>query len=161
MANVQKVHTCLWFDTQGEDAARFYTSLFPNSRMIHVSHYPANAPMPEGTPMLIRFVLGGTEFSALNGGKHFKLTEASSLVAVCDDQAELDRLWSQLTADGGAPSECGWLKDRFGVSWQLWPAGLAEMLADPDKAAVNRVLQAVWKMKKLDMATLGKAYRGT
>ncbi len=115
MAIKQRVSTCLWYDREGESAAEFYVSLFPNSRIISVNRYGEGAPLPKGTAMLTRFALSSAEFAALNGGQHFKLTEAASLVALCEDQKEIDRLWDALTADGGQESQCGWLKDRFGL----------------------------------------------
>lgn len=154
----QRVSTCLWFDDNGEEAANFYVSLFPDSRVISVLRYGEGAPMPKGTAMLTRFMLSGTEFAALNGGKHFKLTEACSLVALCDTQAEIDRLWTTLTAKGGAESQCGWLKDRFGLSWQVIPEGVDKMLADPAKGA--RVFEAIMPMKKIDMEKLKQVYKG-
>lgn len=156
----QRVSTCLWFDDNGEEAANFYVSLFPNSRIISVTRYGEGQPMPKGTAMLVRFELDGTEFAALNGGPHFKLTEAVSLVAVCETQAEIDRLWTLLTANGGAESMCGWLKDRFGLSWQIAPEGIDKMLSDKDPARAKRVWDAVMPMKKIDMAKIQQAYEG-
>lgn len=151
----QRVSTCLWYNDNGEEAANFYVSLFPNSKIISVTRYGEGAPMPKGTAMLTRFELDGTQFGALNGGTHFKLTEAASLVALCEDQKEIDRLWTRLTANGGAESMCGWLKDRFGLSWQIIPEGIDEMMADPKRGA--RVMEAVMKMKKIDLNKLKEA----
>ena len=156
MAIKHRVSTCLWFDREGEVAADFYVSLFPNSRIISVTRYPEGGMMPAGTPMLTRFELDGTEFAALNGGPHFKLTEAASLVALCEDQREIDRLWEALTADGGTESQCGWLKDRFGLSWQIIPDGIDKMMSDPMKGA--RVWEAIMPMKKIDLAKINAAY---
>lgn len=152
----QRVSICLWYDREGEVAADLYVSLFPNSRIIGVTRYPEGGMMPAGTPMLTRFILDGTEFAALNGGPHFKLSEASSLVAICDTQKEIDRLWDALTADGGQESQCGWLKDRFGLSWQIIPEGVDLMMSDPVKGA--RVWEAIMPMRKIDLAKLKAAY---
>jgi predicted 3-demethylubiquinone-9 3-methyltransferase (glyoxalase superfamily) len=154
----QRVSTCLWYDDDGEEAANFYVSLFPNSKIISVTRYGEGQPMPKGTAMLTRFELDGVEFAALNGGKHFKHSEAASLVAVCKDQAEIDRLWSLLMANGGAESMCGWLKDRFGLFWQIIPEGIDKMMADPVKGA--RVFAAIMPMKKIDLAKLREVYEG-
>jgi predicted 3-demethylubiquinone-9 3-methyltransferase (glyoxalase superfamily) len=156
MAIKQRVSTCLWYDRDGEVAADFYVSLFPNSRIISVNRYGEGQMLPKGTAMLTRFSLDGTEFAALNGGPHFRLTEAASLVALCEDQKEIDRLWDALTADGGQESQCGWLKDRFGLSWQIIPEGIDEMMSDPVKGA--RVWQAIMPMKKIDLAALEAAF---
>ncbi len=156
MAIKQRVSTCLWYDRDGEVAADFYVSLFPNSRIISVNRYGDGAPLPKGTAMLTRFSLDGAEFAALNGGPHFKLTEAASLVALCEDQKEIDRLWDALTADGGAESQCGWLKDRFGLSWQIIPEGIDKMMSDPVKGA--RVFEAIMPMKKINLAKIKAAY---
>jgi predicted 3-demethylubiquinone-9 3-methyltransferase (glyoxalase superfamily) len=153
----QRVSTCLWFNDDGEEAANFYISLFPNSRIISTLRYGDGAPMPKGTAMLVRFELDGTEFAALNGGPQFKLSEAASLVALCDDQAEIDRLWTRLVANGGAESMCGWLKDRFGLSWQIIPAGIDDMLNDQKRG--GRVMEAIMTMKKIDIAKLQQAYK--
>lgn len=160
MNTLQKVSTCLWFDTQGEEAANFYVSLFENSRILHVARYGDHGPGPKGSPMLVRFSLAGTEFSALNGGTWQKLSEAVSLVVACDTQEEIDRLWSALTADGGKEVQCGWLKDRFGLSWQIVPSQLDRMFREGDDAAHERLMQAVFKMVKLDTAALEAAWRG-
>jgi len=160
MAKVQKISTCLWFDTQAEEAAQFYTSLFENSRITNVSRYGPDAPMPEGTAMLVLFTLDGAQFGALNGGPMFKPNEACSLVVNCDTQEEIDRLWTRLTENGGAPGQCGWLKDRYGFSWQIVASGLLALMFDPDHAAAKRVWTALMPMKKLDIAKLEAAHRG-
>lgn len=152
----QRVSTCLWYDDKGEEAAKFYVSLFPNSRILSVNRYGEGAMMPKGLAMLTRFSLDGTEFAALNGGRHFALTEAASLVALCEDQKEIDRLWDALTADGGEESQCGWLKDRYGLSWQIIPDGIDKMMSDPVKGA--RVWEAIMSMKKIDIAEIRTAY---
>lgn len=159
----QIVSTCLWFDDDGEEAANFYVSLFPDSRILNIVRYgePLSGgppPMPAGTAMLVRFELGGVEFAALNGGPIFKQSEAASLVALCETQEEIDRLWTRLTAQGGVESQCGWLKDRFGVSWQVIPAGIDEMMKDPKKG--RRVMEAIMTMKKIDIAKLKEAHNG-
>jgi predicted 3-demethylubiquinone-9 3-methyltransferase (glyoxalase superfamily) len=147
---------CLWFDTQGEEAARFYTSIFPNSNVVHVAHYGPGAPQPEGTVMMVRFQLDGREFHALNGGPVFKLDEAFSLVVTCEDQDEVDHYWNALV-EGGEESMCGWLKDRFGVSWQIVPTALPRLLGDPDPERAQRVMQAMLSMRKIEIAGLEQA----
>jgi predicted 3-demethylubiquinone-9 3-methyltransferase (glyoxalase superfamily) len=160
MAVKQKVSTCLWYTDTAEDAAKLYVSLFANSRLVSVSRYAEGGMMPAGTAMLVRFELGGTEFAALNGGDYFKLSEAASLVVSCEDQAEIDRLWDALVANGGSESQCGWLKDRYGLSWQILPEAM-EKLTDPgDPKRAARVWNAIMPMKKIDLATLEHAYRG-
>ena len=154
------VTPCLWFDRQGEEAARFYTSLFDSSRITAVSRYGPGGPMPAGLAMVVEFELDGAAFQALNGGPTYQLSEACSLSVACETQAEIDRLWAALTADGGEESSCGWLKDRFGLSWQIVPKSLAAMMTDPDPARVGRVVAAFMPMKKLDVAALEAAYRG-
>ena len=160
MPTTNKVTTCLWFDTQGEDAVKLYTSLVPNSSITNVSRYGKGMPMPEGTAMVVKFTLGGASYMALNGGPMFKHSEAASIVVTCDDQTELDRLWSALTADGGKESRCGWLKDRFGLSWQIVPRRLEQLMTDPDAAKRQRTMQALLQMVKLDIAQLEAAHRG-
>ena len=150
----------LWFDTQSKEAAEFYCSIFPNSKITEVTHYSEAGPLPAGTAMTVSFVLDGQELTALNGGPHFKLTEAFSLSISCADQAEVDHYWDKLTADGGEESQCGWLKDRYGLSWQVTPAGFEELMTDADPARVNRALQAMFGMKKLDLAALQAAADG-
>ncbi len=156
MSVKSRISTCLWFNDDGEEAAKFYVSLFSNSRIVSVSRYGEGGMMRKGLAMLTRFELDGASFAALNGGRHFKLTEAASLVALCDTQREIDRLWSALTADGGAESRCGWLKDRFGLSWQIIPSMLDEVMSG-DPARAGRVMAAVMPMTKIDIATLVKA----
>ncbi len=156
MPVTRRISTCLWYDDNGEEAANFYVSLFPNSRIIGVTRYPEGGMMPKGTAMLTRFELDGVEFAALNGGRRFRLSEAASLVALCETQDEIDRLWTELTANGGAESRCGWLKDRFGLSWQIIPDGIDKMLADPEKGA--RVWAAIMPMTKINIARIREAY---
>jgi predicted 3-demethylubiquinone-9 3-methyltransferase (glyoxalase superfamily) len=157
---MQKIVTSLWFDADAEEAASFYVSLFPDSRILNVSRYGPDSPMPEGTVLTVDFELAGVHFNALNGGPTFKFTEATSLLVNCVDQAEVDRLWDALTADGGEPSQCGWLKDRYGLSWQIVPITLGELMSDPDPARAGRVMQAMLKMTKLEVADLQRAYDG-
>ena len=147
----------LWFDTQGLDAAEFYVSLFPNSAVTDVSYYGEGAPLPAGTPMTVSFTLDGLNLTALNGGPAYVLSEAFSLQVNCADQEEADRLWSVLTADGGEEGRCGWCKDRFGLSWQVVPAGLAELLGDPDPGRAQRAMQAMLGMERLDLAAMRAA----
>lgn len=160
MAQAQKVSTCFWFDKQAEEAASFYVSLLPNSRITSVSRYGKGAPMPEGTALMVTFELSGTGFMALNGGPHFQLSEAASLVVQCDDQAEIDRLWDALLPDGGKEQQCGWLKDRYGLSWQIVPARLRAMMNEGDAERTARVMGALMQMVKLDLPALEAAYRG-
>ena len=159
-ANDPKILTCLWFDANGEDAAKFYVSLLPGSSVGHIGRYGKGGRMPEGLAMVVRFDLAGTPYMALNGGPIFKQSEATSIVVQCQDQAEIDRLWSALTADGGKESMCGWLKDRFGVSWQIVPAIMGTWMSNPDPSVGARVMAAFMGMKKLDIAALETAARG-
>jgi predicted 3-demethylubiquinone-9 3-methyltransferase (glyoxalase superfamily) len=158
---VDKISPCLWFDGQAEEAAQFYTSLFPNSHVDHVDRSPADKPSgPVGTVLSVNFTLGGRSFTGLNGGPDFKFTEAISLSIDCDDQAEVDRLWETLIENGGEPSVCGWLKDRYGLSWQVIPKQLPEMLSSPDRAAAKRAMEAMLKMTKIEVAELERAFAG-
>lgn len=160
MATLQKISPCLWFDSNGEEAARFYVTLFPNSKVTHVTKYPKHAMRPEGTTLTVEFELAGQQFTALNGGPNFTFTEAISLMVQCDSQAEVDALWNALLSDGGRESECGWLKDRFGLSWQIIPREFTEMCRSEDTEAVSRAMQAMMKMVKLDLAKLRAAFEG-
>jgi len=158
---VDKITPCLWFDDQAEEAARFYTSLFPNSRIDSVDRSPADTPSgKEGTVLAVNFSLGGRSFIGLNGGPDFTFSEAISLSIDCDDQAEVDRYWEALIDDGGEPSVCGWLKDRFGLSWQVIPRQLPEMLKSSDRAAAKRAMEAMLKMTKIEVAELERAFAG-
>ena len=141
-----KVTPFLWFDTQAQEAAKFYVSLFPNSKVTSAN------------PMMATFELNGQTVYAINGGPLYKFTEAFSFFVDCDTQEEVDQLWSKLTADGGEESQCGWLKDKFGLSWQIIPTLLSKYLSDPDRAKADRVMQVMLKMKKIDIALLQKAY---
>ena len=156
---MQKISPFLWFDTQAEEAARFYVSVFKNSKITKVVRYSAAGPGPEGSVMTVGFELDGQTFTALNGGPVFTFNESISLVVTCEDQAEVDAMWDALT-DGGRPSRCGWLKDRFGVSWQIVPTEFVEMASDPDAAKAARVMQAMMGMTKLDLTELRRAYAG-
>jgi predicted 3-demethylubiquinone-9 3-methyltransferase (glyoxalase superfamily) len=150
---------CLWFDTQGEDAAQFYCSVFPNSRILGITHYGPDTPRPEGTVMTVDFELDGQKFVALNGGPEFRFSEAVSFMIDCRDQAEVDHYWTAL-GEGGEHGPCGWLKDRFGLSWQVIPTRMNELLADPDPGRANRAMQAMLTMGKLIIADLEKAADG-
>ena len=156
---MQKITPFLWFDTQAEEAANFYVSVFKNSKILSVSRYPEGEgmPGPAGRVMVVSFEIEGETFTALNAGPHFKFSEAISFVIDCADQAEVDYFWNTLTADGGQPSQCGWLKDRFGLSWQVTPRRLMELASDPDKAKAGRVMAAMMKMTKIDIAALEAA----
>ena len=154
-----KTTPCLWFDTQGEEAARFYTSVFPNSSITEVTRYGSAGPRPEGTVMTVTFLLDGQELVALNGGPDFTFTEAVSFQVSCGSQEEVDEYWSKLAA-GGEEGPCGWLKDRYGLSWQIVPTALHELLADPDPGRSRRAMQAMLQMKKIDMNEIQRAYEG-
>jgi len=157
---VPRITPFLWFDTQAEEAAEFYCSIFPNSKITGVTHYSDAGPLPAGAAMTVSLVLDGQELTLLNGGPHFKLTEAFSLSISCADQDEVDRYWEKLTADGGEESQCGWLKDRYGLSWQVIPAGMEEIIGGDDPERVQRAMQAMFGMKKLDLAALQAAADG-
>jgi len=156
---MQKITPFLWFDGNAEEAALFYTSIFKNSKILNVSRYGDAGPGTKGAVMVVSFQLEGQQFTALNGGPQFKFSEAFSFVVNCETQKEIDEYWNKLTSGGGKESECGWLKDKFGFSWQIVPAALGKLMSgDPKKA--NRVMQAVLQMKKLDIATLEEAAEG-
>jgi len=154
---MQKVTPFLWFDNQAEEAMNFYVSLFKNSKVLSVSRYGEGGPGPQGTVMTGAFQLDGQEFMALNGGPYFKFTEAISLFVNCETQEEVDELWEKLS-EGGEISQCGWLKDRYGLSWQIVPTALGEMLGDPDPKKAQNVMQAMLQMTKIDIAALRRAY---
>ena len=165
MATMLKITPCLWFDHEAEEAARFYTGIFENARILKTSFYTEVGReihgRPPGSVMTVSFELLGQPFTALNGGPVFKFTEAISFQIGCETQAEVDRYWSRLTQGGDATAQqCGWLKDKYGVSWQVVPAVLPEMLMDPDPAKAGRVMEAVLGMKKLDIAALKQAFAG-
>ena len=155
-----KIQPFLWFDTQAEEAATLYVSIFKNSRIGKTTRYGAGGAGPAGQVMTVEFEIDGQPVTALNGGTYFKLTEAFSFAVSCDDQAEVDRYWAALTANGGEESRCGWLKDRFGLSWQIVPTALPRLLGDPDPARAQRVTAAMMTMKKLDVAALEAAAAG-
>jgi predicted 3-demethylubiquinone-9 3-methyltransferase (glyoxalase superfamily) len=156
---MSKISPFLWFDNQAEEAMVFYTSIFKNSKVGSVSRYGDAGPGPKGSVMVASFELDGMPFTALNGGPMFKFTEAISFYVNCDSQEEVDYYWDKLSA-GGSPSQCGWLKDKFGLSWQIIPSALPKLLSDPDRAKANRVMQAMLQMKKIDVAALQKAAAG-
>jgi predicted 3-demethylubiquinone-9 3-methyltransferase (glyoxalase superfamily) len=151
---------CLMFDTEALEAATFYVSLFPDARLGRVSRYGANQPMPEGTVLVAEFAIGPARFVALNAGRRTAPSEAHSIMVDCDDQAEIDRLWAALTADGGQPIQCGWLKDRWGVAWQINYGRMMDIIAESDPETRDRVMAAMMSMVKIDVAGLERAYRG-
>lgn len=157
---MDKITPCLWFDGQAAEAAAFYTSLFPNSRVTKVNRSPADTPSGEkGSVLTVDFELDGRSYIALNGGPDFKFNEAISLSIDCDDQNEVDRYWDALIANGGEPSVCGWLKDRFGLSWQVVPKQMTEMFASPDRAAAERAMEAMLKQTKIELAEIERAFK--
>jgi predicted 3-demethylubiquinone-9 3-methyltransferase (glyoxalase superfamily) len=153
---MKTITPCLWFDTEGEEAAKFYTSVFPNSRITHTSYFGSAGPRPEGTVMTVSFELDGVAFVALNGGPEFTFTEAVSLQVSCESQEDVDRYWTTLS-EGGEEGPCGWLKDRFGLSWQIVPKRLEELLGGPDREKAQRVMAAMLKMGKIHVAELERA----
>ena len=153
---MKKITPWLWFDNEAEEAATFYTSIFQNSRILDVQRYGKAGPKPEGTVMTVTFELDGQELVGLNAGPEFTFTEAISLMVSCKDQAEVDYFWDKLT-DGGEESQCGWLKDRYGLSWQIVPTRLSELLGDPDPERSSRAMAAMMQMRKIDVAALEKA----
>jgi predicted 3-demethylubiquinone-9 3-methyltransferase (glyoxalase superfamily) len=155
----QKITTFLWFDNNAEEAANFYVSIFKNSKIGRISRYAEGGPAPAGTVMTVEFQLEGLQFVALNGGPIFKFNEAISLSVDCQSQEEVDDLWKKLTA-GGQEVQCGWLKDKYGLSWQIVPSILVELMTDKDPARSKRVMQAMMQMVKLDIAKLKQAYDG-
>ncbi|MFE2266255.1 VOC family protein [Streptomyces griseosporeus] len=152
--------TCLWFDDQAEEAAHYYVSIFKNSSLGKVTHYLEGAPRPAGSVLTVDFTANGQKFVALNGGPEFTFNEAISFQILCDDQQEVDHYWTKLTENGGEPGPCGWLKDRYGVSWQVVPKVLLDMVASTDHASSTRAMNAMMAMGKLDIAALEKAYAG-
>ena len=150
----------LWFDTEAEEAAEFYTSVFKNSKILNVTHYPESGPRETGMVMTVEFELDGRRFVGINGGPEFKFDEAVSFAIECKTQEEIDYFWERLS-DGGSEGPCGWLNDRFGLSWQVVPTGMEEVFADPDKERADRAMKAMLKMRKLDIATLQSAADGT
>ncbi|WP_224244059.1 VOC family protein [Hyalangium gracile] len=158
MASKQKITTCLWFKNNAEEAANLYVSTFKNSKVLSVSRYGDAGPGPKGEAMLVTFEIEGQPFMALNGNPKSTFTDANSLFVSCETQEEVDHLWNRLIADGGSPSMCGWLKDKFGVSWQIIPTTLMELMGDKDPARSKRVMEAMMKMTKIDIAKLKQAY---
>jgi len=156
---MQKIMPCLWFDHQAEEAANFYASIFEDSKILDIARYGEGGPMPAGTVLTVTLTLQGQEFMVLNGGPYFQFSPAISFYVNCESQEEVDRLWEGLL-DGGEEEQCGWLKDRYGVSWQIVPTVLGEMMNDPDPEKVKRVTSAMLKMVKLDIAGLERAYAG-
>jgi predicted 3-demethylubiquinone-9 3-methyltransferase (glyoxalase superfamily) len=154
---MQKIRTYLWFNDQAEEAAAFYASLLPDSGITNVLRNGDAGPGPKGSALIVEFTLAGQEYIALNGGPQFRFTEAISMFVTCEDQEEVDRLWSALTA-GGEPSMCGWLKDRYGLSWQIIPRALMELMSDPDPARAQRVTEAMLGMQKIDVQALRDAH---
>jgi predicted 3-demethylubiquinone-9 3-methyltransferase (glyoxalase superfamily) len=152
--------TCLWFDTEAEEAARFYTGVFKDAKMGAVHRYTEAGPGAVGSVMLVEFELNGQKFSGLNGGPDHKFNEAISLVVPCADQAEVDYYWEALTADGGRPNVCGWLYDKYGLCWQIVPTAFFDMIGDPHAGRADRVMGAMLQMTKMDVAALEKAYLG-
>jgi len=157
---MQKISPFLWFDDQAEEAVNFYTSIFKNSKILNLTRYGEVGPGPKDSVMTVAFQLEGQEFMALNGGPHFKFTEAISFVVKCKTQEEVDDLWEKLSEGGGEKIQCGWLKDKYGVSWQIVPTILGEMISDPNRAKSQRVMEAMLKMKKIEIEGLKKAYAG-
>jgi predicted 3-demethylubiquinone-9 3-methyltransferase (glyoxalase superfamily) len=155
-----KITPFIWLDNQAEEAAELYVSLFPNSRIQDVAHWAEGAPFPKGSVMSATFLLDGHQYIAFNGGPSPKQCEAFSMFVTCEDQAEVDRYWHALIADGGAPGHCAWLKDRFGVSWQIVPKALIRLLSDPDSGRAGRAMKAMMDMTKIDVAKLERAAAG-
>lgn len=160
MIKLKKLSTHLWFQDKAEEAAQLYTSLFADSKIVHVARWADGSPGPKGGVMQVVFELAGVPFMALNGGPHYKLNPSVSLFASCGGQAEVDELWEKLLAGGGKESQCGWLEDRFGLSWQIIPTALMELMSDPDPKKAGRVMQAMLKMQKIDVAALHRAHAG-
>ena len=157
---MQRITPNLWFDDQAEEAAEFYTSIFENSKVTAISHYGSAGPRPAGTVMVVEFELDGQQFTALNGGPaDFRFNEALSFIVNCASQAEVDYFWQKL-ADGGEEGVCGWLTDRYGVSWQIIPTAMNEMISDPDPDKSQRAMAAMLQMTKIDIAAIERAYRG-
>src|SRR5256714_14303847 len=157
--SMKKISPCLWFDNRIEEAVNFYVSLF-GGKIHSTSYYGEGAPQPKGTVMTMTFTLHDEEFMALNGGPHFKFTEAVSFMVKCKNQAEVDKYWNALTADGGQESQCGWLKDKFGLSWQITPTVLIDMLNDKDPKKAGQVMKAMMQMQKIEINKLKAAYAG-
>ena len=161
MASIKQLTSCLWFDGNAEEAAKFYVSVFKSGKLGRISHYPSEGQevhqQPEGRVLVVEFEVEGQQFLALNGGPQFKFTEAVSFIIACDTQKEIDYYWEKLTADGGQPGPCGWLKDKYGLSWQVYPEMMLPLLAGPDKKKAKRVMDAFMKMHKFDIAEIERA----
>jgi predicted 3-demethylubiquinone-9 3-methyltransferase (glyoxalase superfamily) len=158
---MSKISPCLWFNGEAEEAARFYVSLLPDSRIEHIQHNPIDGPAGKaGTVLVVEFTLAGQRYMVLNGGMRFEYTHAVSFKIDCADQAEVDRLWEALSSNGGQVERCGWLRDRYGVFWQVVPSVLPQLLGGPDRAGAQRAMQAMLQMGKLDVAALRRAYEG-
>jgi predicted 3-demethylubiquinone-9 3-methyltransferase (glyoxalase superfamily) len=158
---MDKIRPCLWYNHDGEEAANFYVTLFPDSRIDNVQRSPADNPsMKEGGVLVVEFTIAGRPYIALNGGPHFKFNEAISLQVLTEDQEETDRLWEALTANGGEESQCGWLKDRWGLSWQITPKRLLELMSDSDKDKARRAMEKMLTMRKIDIAEVERAAEG-
>jgi predicted 3-demethylubiquinone-9 3-methyltransferase (glyoxalase superfamily) len=155
-----KIVPNLWFDTEAEEAADFYTSVFKNSRVVGKTHYTEGAPREAGMVMTVEWELDGQRFVGINGGPEFTFSEAVSLQITCEDQDEIDYFWERLTAEGGEEGPCGWLKDKFGLSWQVVPSGMEELFTDPDPKRAERAMQAMFGMRKLDIEALRRAADG-
>jgi len=155
----QNITPNLWFDTEAEEAAEFYCSVFENSSILHVQRYPEGAPRPAGDVMIVVFELDGMKFTGINGGPEFKFDEAVSFEIRCSDQAEVDHYWEKLT-DGGSESQCGWLKDRYGLSWQVVPEGMEELFNDDDSSKAERAMKTMLEMRKIDLAAIQRAAEG-
>jgi predicted 3-demethylubiquinone-9 3-methyltransferase (glyoxalase superfamily) len=154
---IQKIKPFLWFDKEAEEAAKYYCSIFKNSKILEVQRYPEGSPAPAGSVMIVSFELEGLQFVGLNAGPHFKFTEAISFVVSTENQEETDHYWNKLTANGGQEVECGWLKDKFGLSWQITPRVLIELLSDKDAKKAARVMKSMMTMKKIDIAAIERA----
>lgn len=157
---MQTISPCLWFDGNAEEAVNYYVSIFPNAKIVNTMRCGDSGPYPKGTVLAMDFLLENQLFKALNGGPHFKFNEAVSFFVSCKDQTEVDHYWDRLTSDGGAESQCGWLKDKYGVSWQIVPRALFTLMGDKDPAKAGRVMQAMMKMKKIHVPTLEQAHAG-
>jgi predicted 3-demethylubiquinone-9 3-methyltransferase (glyoxalase superfamily) len=157
---MQKIRPFLWFDDNAEEAINFYSSIFDDAKVLDESRWGEGGPVPAGTLMTATFQLAGQEFLALNAGPQFKFNEAISFLINCESQDEVDNYWNKLTADGGEESQCGWLKDKFGLSWQVIPSALGRLMSDPDPEKAGRVMQAMLQMQKIDIAELERAHAG-
>jgi predicted 3-demethylubiquinone-9 3-methyltransferase (glyoxalase superfamily) len=154
---MQKITPWLWFDTEAEEAATFYTSVFKNSRILSTTHYGDGGPRAAGSVMTVAFELNGLEFAALNAGPEFHFNESVSFMIACESQAEVDEYWERLTADGGEESQCGWLKDKYGVSWQVTPTELMDLIGDPDPEKAQKAMAAMMQMRKIDLEVIRQA----